>query len=108
MEGYNVSKIIEYKWRGSRGGENHSSKEGNYRKFSMPCSNIPENFCETIQAPAINIAKVLLGKFDYIHIFVISRFKLEESMKMLKPYLEEQGIFGFLARNRRSKIRTLI
>ncbi len=55
--------------------------------------NVPDNFCETIQSPSISLFLDLDGEFDYIHIFVISKFELEKSIRKLKPYLSAQGHF---------------
>ena len=53
--------------------------------------NVPENFCELIQAPPLNISEKLEGEFDYIHIFIVSQIELYKSIKKLKPYLSQRG-----------------
>ena len=53
--------------------------------------NVPENFCELIQAPPLNISEDLEGKFEYIHSFVISKIELKETIEKLKPYLSDHG-----------------
>ena len=55
--------------------------------------NVPVDFNKTIQSPDLNISMNLDGKFDYIHTFVVFKIDLEDSIKMLKPYLSDRGHF---------------
>ena len=55
--------------------------------------NSPDNFCEILQAPPLNVMKALEGKFDYIHLFVVSITELEKAVRDLEPYLSETGHF---------------
>lgn len=55
--------------------------------------NIPDNFSKIIQSLELNIEDDLSGTFDYIHIYSIFQSELENSIKILKPYLSERGHF---------------
>jgi len=55
--------------------------------------NTPENFFEIIESQPLNISEILEGKFDYIHIFMLTQFELKKAIEKLKPYLSEKGHF---------------
>ena len=68
-----------------------SAKMGIKESSRAYFQNVPEDFCKIIECPLLNISEDLNGRFDYIHIFVIYKVELEESLKKLESYLSEHG-----------------
>ncbi len=53
--------------------------------------DVPKEIMHIIKTPTLKISKDLEGDFDYIHIFVITKEKLNESIIKLKPHLSKSG-----------------
>lgn len=53
--------------------------------------DVPDHLINIIKTPTLNLSKDLNGEFDYIHIFVSSETRLNQSIVKLKPYLSKRG-----------------
>ena len=53
--------------------------------------SVPNDLINMIKTPTLKVSQDLNGEFDYIHIFVFTKTKLNESITKLKPYLSKRG-----------------
>jgi hypothetical protein len=54
--------------------------------------NAPSDAISEMNLPEINIAKRLIGEFDYIHLFVKNKSEYKDKFPGLKPHLKLTGM----------------
>jgi hypothetical protein len=54
--------------------------------------NAPNDIVDEMKLPEVDIAKELIGEFDYIHLFVTNQMEFSEHFPVLKTYLKPSGM----------------